>query len=234
MKTTKNYDKFNLLDFNREMSESHIKKIKESIDKYGYVMSNPIIVDKEYNVIDGQHRFIACKELDLPIVYEVEEKGTDLIITLNTTQRRWQLSDYINYYANKYGNANYLRLKKLSERHHLQPNTILILLHGTSGENVAKQVKKGNLKFTAEEELTVNSNLNACKQVAENLKIKLSVRFIESLLQLSRMSNFKWLTMINKSLKYPTLAYNCITRDDYLTMLRYIYNYQARSSASKI
>jgi hypothetical protein len=234
MKQSSDYKKFNLLDYNRQTSEHQVKKLKESIEKYGYIASNPIIVDRHYNIIDGQHRFIACKELGLPIIYEIADEGNDIIITLNTTQRKWNLSDYVNYYSYRFGNINYIRLKQLAEKYNLKPNTILILLNGYSASTKDKEVKNGSLKFTKDEELTVNNNLSAIKKIAENLKQRVSVRFIEGLLQLSRMSNFNWLVMLEKSQKFPTLAYNCITRNDYIEMLKGIYNYKTKSASCKI
>ena len=107
---------------------------------------------------------------------------------------------------------------------------MLILLNGYSGDNIGRIIKNGELKFAHEEEVIVENNLRLSSSIAKNIKHRLSVRFLEALQQISRLANFKWKIMLDKSNKYPTLAYNCITRDDYMTMLKNIYNYQAREN----
>ena len=41
---------------NRDISENHVERLKDLIRDKGYIYAFPIIVDKEGNIIDGQHR----------------------------------------------------------------------------------------------------------------------------------------------------------------------------------
>ena len=65
-----NYDEFRTLNANRNVSENHVKQIKAAIETVGNLTEVvPIIVNENKEIIDGQHRFEACKELGLPIFY---------------------------------------------------------------------------------------------------------------------------------------------------------------------
>jgi uncharacterized protein YutD len=73
---------------------------------------NPIMVNENLEIIDGQHRFTASKELGLPIYYIVEQGGRlEDVQVLNTNTKNWTLSDYIDSYCNL-GNENYLKIKE--------------------------------------------------------------------------------------------------------------------------
>lgn len=234
MSQTKEYNKFNLLDYNRNLNSKQINKLKDSITKHGYLNSNPIIVDQKMNIIDGQHRFTACKEMGLPIIYEIVDNSNEMIIDLNTTQKKWSLDDYVNYYATRYNNKNYLRLQRICKKTNLRPNTVMTILKGSTSGDIAKEVKFGNLRIKEEDEIRISSTLETIINIANSLRIKLTTRYIEAILQLSRFDNFKWKKMIEQSDKYPTLAYNCITREDYIEMLKRIYNYQSKTIRTKI
>lgn len=51
---TKDYNKFTKFSYNRPVDENRVDKIKETIKKNGYLV--PILADKNYFIIDGQHR----------------------------------------------------------------------------------------------------------------------------------------------------------------------------------
>ena len=85
---------------NRDIARPQVDRLKKLIQKYGYIESYPIIVDPDGLIIDGQHRYLACKELSIepPIVVE---KSFDLTPILNSSQMRWSTKDYVKYYAAK-------------------------------------------------------------------------------------------------------------------------------------
>lgn len=84
-----------------------------SIDKHGFIM-NPIIVNENFEVIDGQTRLAACKELGVPAYYIVVPKiGIDECMVLNANSKTWTIFDYIVSYAEQ-GNENYKRILQLA------------------------------------------------------------------------------------------------------------------------
>lgn len=118
---TNDYSKFKILKGNRQISWAKTQRLVKSIELIGYIKSHPILVDKKLTIIDGQHRFAACKQLGLPVLYEVHDNTEnigDVLIALNANQQSWQLSDYIHYYASK-GIEFYTECLAFEDRHKL-------------------------------------------------------------------------------------------------------------------
>lgn len=68
---TRDYSIFKKLPGNREVSIE--SGLIDSMQSNGYLKQYPILVDSEMRIIDGQHRLIAAKELNLPVSYELVE-----------------------------------------------------------------------------------------------------------------------------------------------------------------
>jgi len=78
-------DKMEVIEIQRKPSPHHIRRLQESMRKIGFVV--PLIaIEKEkgekYVVIDGQHRYLAAKEMGidaLPIIVVPEKYAYDLM-----------------------------------------------------------------------------------------------------------------------------------------------------------
>jgi len=66
---TKEYDMFNFLESNREINSSTVKKLVKSIKDKG--LQVPIVVNDDRDIVDGQHRFIALRQLGYAVPYIV-------------------------------------------------------------------------------------------------------------------------------------------------------------------
>ena len=112
---TDDYDIFKKLDGNRDAS--NVKAILKSIENVGCVLS-PILVNENFEVIDGQHRLEAFKEKKLPVKFMVQ-KGIGLreCQAINTGMQNWQAMDFVRSYA-EIGNENYIRLLDLWTEYH--------------------------------------------------------------------------------------------------------------------
>lgn len=66
---TTDYKLFKKLDGNRDVKKTNA--LVKSIREFDLTMYSPIIVSVDFRIIDGQHRFAACRELGLPIYYIV-------------------------------------------------------------------------------------------------------------------------------------------------------------------
>lgn len=112
---TNDYEKFKTLVGNRNVDLQRIKKIEESIKNVGYI-NNPIIVNENYEVIDGQGRLEALKKLDMPVQYVIQEGiGVKECISMNINQTNWKHIDYIKSYADV-GNKSYQYLYDLCKK----------------------------------------------------------------------------------------------------------------------
>ena len=147
IKRTNNYFMFKRLEGNRIVDQKKVNKIKKSINEVGYI-SNPIIVNENMEVIDGQHRLEALKQLGKPVEYIVQ-KNLDIkeVLFMNINQEKWNMMDYINSYA-ELGNESYKRLLDLIELYPLYNlNTIGRALKGINKIG-NKQLQKGGLEVS--------------------------------------------------------------------------------------
>ena len=149
VKTTKNLDQFVIADWNRAIKPQRVNGIKKSILEYGYI-PNPIIVNERKEVIDGQGRLVACKELGLPIYYmQVKGIGGQECIAMNCYQKQWTGRDYIEFYATL-GNSNYVRLKKLLDAYKLREKIVVYCADSSSGGSLVPKIKEGKFVLTNE------------------------------------------------------------------------------------
>lgn len=103
---------FKTLEGNRNINLLHVERLVKSIEENGF-LKMPIIVNKNYEVIDGQHRLEAAKK-SKSIIYYIIEKNYDLstAIILNANASNWSLLDYVKSYCDL-GVKDYLLLYNL-------------------------------------------------------------------------------------------------------------------------
>lgn len=112
---TKDYSKFKFLNGNRELNNHKLNSLIFAIQTRDKLYINPMIVDKNFRVLDGQHRLRAAEKLNKEIYYIVDEFAEDSdMITLNKERSNWKPIDYIKFYANS-GNENYIKFLELCD-----------------------------------------------------------------------------------------------------------------------
>lgn len=145
---TYHYDLFKRLVGNRAISDGRVAKIKESIATVGYV-SSPIICNEKMEVIDGQGRLQALKDLGLPVDYIcVEGLTIKECIALNINQTNWKIMDFVESYASV-GNNSYKRLLELTRRYpdfSIRPIGFACI----GSVNCEKSIKNGTFCLTQE------------------------------------------------------------------------------------
>lgn len=145
-----NYELFETLKGNRGVTDSRTEKIKRSIGKVGYIMS-PIIVNEKYEIIDGQGRLSALKDLGLPVDYIIVPNiGLEECQQMNINQSNWTLIDFIKSYADG-GNPSYEYLFKLYCKYkRLGITVVYSAVSGLAAMDSAK-VKSGAFSCTEED-----------------------------------------------------------------------------------
>lgn len=106
--TTKEYGRFTSLEGNRTISRSHVNELKRLIQKNGNLTDKfPIKVNPNGDILDGQHRVQALKELNLPVTYEVvRDADIETVRAINLGNRNWTWKDMAESHYNL-GNEEY-------------------------------------------------------------------------------------------------------------------------------
>ena len=105
---------FKFYNNNRNINKTHVKYLKNSIAEHGQFASICVRkVGKYYFISDGQHRFMACVELDIPVKYIEDDIYTqDSVLHMNTKQSNWRTEDYVHRYAME-GDTTYISLEQM-------------------------------------------------------------------------------------------------------------------------
>lgn len=179
---TKDYSIFRRLVGNRDIPESRISKIVESIQTIGWV-HNPIIVNERMEVIDGQGRLTALQRLKMPVEYIVAEgAGNKECIYMNMNMVNWKLPDFIKSYAEQ-GNENYQRLLGLMEKYANGNLDIISTAVYRVSKSKHRDIKQGILQLTEEQAKAAIPRLEYIKPLLERIDEKKLPGSIVTLMQ---------------------------------------------------
>jgi hypothetical protein len=151
------YNKINHLPFNRKFSVR--TDLMQKMNTYGFTcpifLIETSLIDgkKKKWLVDGQHRAVTAAFLNIPfaaIVLDIDFKSIEEIVhyvsSLNSAQKPWSISNYVESY-NFLGYKEYNTLLKVTSSSNYSVETIATLLSGfrRMGYN-AKALKDGKFK----------------------------------------------------------------------------------------
>lgn len=111
---TNNYSIFKRLQGNRKLNMIHVKRLEESMKKNG-MLEVDIIVNKNWEVIDGQNRLEAAKNTFSPVYFKIKpDYGLREAQILNENVKAWRKVDYMDSYC-EMGSPEYIEFKKFME-----------------------------------------------------------------------------------------------------------------------
>lgn len=104
---TKDYSVFKTPNYQRELNKHYVKKLKKSLSETGQI--EQVTVDQQGNIIDGQHRVEALKQLGLPVWYCINhalnsnDNSSTACKDANNVSNKWGIMSYVNW-AKRNGN----------------------------------------------------------------------------------------------------------------------------------
>lgn len=222
-----------LTQANRDLKRGQVDRLKKLIEKNGYCNSMPIIVDEDGLIMDGQHRYVACKELGIepPIVVE---KNFDIVPVLNSTQLSWTLRDFVKFYAEK-GYEDYVILQNICKEKNLSPMVVHAIITGKSSARTGMShytakmnvLKTGTFKLPSTDAkalVKLDRKINLIIGIITQLGLPRTERLVLAITRLSQDPNFVFSTMENKIQYQRARIYRCTTIAEYEQMLANIYN----------
>ncbi|MFI5220480.1 MAG: ParB N-terminal domain-containing protein [Bacteroidia bacterium] len=224
---TTDYKLFRCIEVNRPVNPKHVEKLKKEILKRNMLHLNPIIVDPSHNIIDGQHRLQAAKELKLPIYYLVDSQvSEDDISILNSNKSNWSAKNYIEYYAKK-GVEAYITIKKLIEEFPKISYPVSMELLNNS-EYAKSEFREG--KFIAKDYDFARSLLLKASDF-DFYEWRFEQRFLRALKQCVETGEYVHEKMIAQMKRESGMMRlkKCYFHDDYILMLEDIYNFKQQT-----
>ena len=95
---TRDYSMFKKVRGNRPVDQAHVQQLKKLIaDKD---LMDPIRVNANIEVVDGQHTLQARKELGLPVPYIIINSDDPLdVARLNQGRKNWSLDHFLGHHC---------------------------------------------------------------------------------------------------------------------------------------
>lgn len=232
-----------LSENNRDIFRNHVDRLKELIQEKGYIKGLPILVNEKGEIIDGQHRYMACKELGIaPEI--VVGPDIDLIPLINSTQLKWRIVDYVKYYASK-GYPDFILLQQLCEKHAITPSMFMnIMLNKAPSRNGLMRktssaeghpLKTGTFKFPDMSDkgiAKIERKIKAILDLVATLELPKTDKLLIAICRLTLDPNFRFDKMHAKVKYLKSRVYRCATINEYVNMLTGIYNYKNTNKIS--
>lgn len=230
IKTSFDYSRFKFYPSNRE--PNHWRKLYNSIKENDLTKYVPIVVqnvDGFLYIVDGQGRFLACKELGIPIYYIEStngEIGDKDIATMNTNQTSWRLIDYLEYYKSK-GLIDYVRFYSIyKELGDFNINHMLKSL-GKLDSGSYRKFRDGELNYDKDDMIHHRKVFNAIQSFLDNgLNFRITSVFVGALSVVLKCVSLNELIQQHK--KYPSLLTKQVDKNGYIEMLESLLNYRKR------
>lgn len=235
------HDLFKFMDNNREVDHRNVGKIRESIEQYGF-LNQPILVSKDFQIIDGQHRYLAWKSIDNrkrpEIKFMIETSDTELeqlCRVTNVISKPWKDIDFVRFYAksNMENSSDYqsiLNVLAYCDEKKIKITVMFVvnLLAKTDNSEMVKAVREGNFRCKNSEEKakqTIDKMLSF-KQVLESKELSKPVfnhktfrRALIAALNTKGLDEARLLQKINL-----TPFTRCATVNEYLSEMEIRYN----------
>ncbi len=239
MPSTTNYAMFKHTTSNREdgIKEEWVQNLMRSISKRNLLHVKPIVVSKEFLIVDGQHRLEAAKRLKLPIYYLIDEdfEFQDIpILNARGTNNSWTNSDQLHFYVNE-GYEEYEKFDEFIKQNKITINLAIYLLFGESRYHF-KTFDEGDMKMPSIcETYKRQIILNDIKNIKEELKTRYigdksfinSVVFFKALIGfLKEVDREIFKNKIKLKMEWLRVASSINT---YRSMFKEIYNYRNKN-----
>ena len=200
------------------------------------------MLNEKGEIIDGQNRFCALKQLGKPIWYYVV-RGLDIydVAFLNSYGRNWGHKEYVEMYS-LLGFDAYRKIETFYERYKdLGLYNCLIILSlkqsAQTGSETLDHVKRaaGNVEYLKtgrfkivdieKSEYIASCILKYKKFHLVGSPVFRHQPFVVTMLKLLNENKFDNDEMVKKATKFPQLFHRCINSKGYTEMLDFLYNY---------
>ncbi len=219
---------FKTLDGNRDVIQSHLKRLSLSMKENK--LFSPIIVNENFEVIDGQHRLMSAKANNQSIEFIiVNGYGLKEVQILNANSKNWSSDDYMNGYCDL-DKKDYITYREFKNKYGFGHSECQALLSNITSANLQPIFNNGKFKINdyrkavdmAEKILMISEFYSGYKRRS----------FVFALMSLFENSNFMFTQFLQKIKIQPTALVDCTTTTSYLLLIEEIYNYRSRNKVN--
>lgn len=240
--TTEDYSIFKKQVGNRELKRvEDLKKTIKYINGSEYPFYSPIIVNDDFEVIDGQHRLQICIELQTKVEFIVRG-GLNILDTLdmNRVANAWDLEEIVTNGINM-EIPLYLKAQEFAQKTGITPVMVL-------GIYDPKLVNRGNalkMRYNPniniyEFEKVVNRRIKNASEIIKELKpnkdkqSKVSHTVLGAIITLIETADYKQETFLKQLKKYRHMILISNSKKHMLEQFENVYNFNRRGRNLRI
>ena len=232
IRETSNYDQFELLDFNRDVSKT--AALEKSMSTYGWIDAYPMHVVKngsgKLKIKGGHHRFHVARKLGIPVKYVVTADMGESVHELERATRNWSVMDYVTSFA-RVGNEHYMKLLAFHEATGMPIMCCGSLVAGESASsgNQNAKIKDGTYKIGDQTHaIDVAKMVIGCDRLGVSFAKKTA--FVAAASAVCRVSEFSIATYLKRVEKNLAMMINQPNRDAHLALIEQVYNYGSKTN----
>lgn len=230
---TTNYDIFTLDRLNRAIRQDKLDRLYDAVKEKNLLHLFPIIVNRSFAVMDGQHRLRVAQTLGVPIYYIVSSQmGITDAARANLNVSNWKNTDYLEHWC-KVGLPDYITFRDFLAANQFMTITTAINLfaHGSPDFHT----KRDGMSMTA----IFNSGQFQASNITHAIKVAGAVRdfskwvpfwksssFIHALGTLIENPDYDHRRMMEKMEYLSVRLVKCASLDDYLKVFEDIFNHK--------
>jgi hypothetical protein len=215
---------FKLHPSNRPINDLHVKSLIKSM-KENYLFTL-ITVNDKYEICDGQHRYEAIKQLNLPLNFVIiPGYGESEMRRLNSNTSNWSNDDYLKCFVNQ-GNEDYIKYQDFKQAYKLNHSDSQKILKWRHQRSYTAPFRNGEFKIYDYDK--------ACDFMDKLLMIKpyyagyKRTHFIHAMMTLSNNKLFNFDEFLLKLKLQPTSLVDCIRTEAYIELIERIYNFKRK------
>lgn len=228
---TNDYSMFKHMVGNRNINKLHLKRLTESMsEKYIEV---PIIVNSYNQIIDGQHRFEAARELGKDVYYiKVRNLNLDDVHRLNTNSKNWTAEEYMQGYC-ELGLEDYIKYRDFKRKYGFGHNETNAILTNRSRMSGSKNTDFNDGKFKIKDYDLAVKNAEKIRMVGEYYEGYKRRSFVYAMLELFENPDYNHVEFLSKLSFQSVKLQDCTDIKGYLILIEDIYNFK-RSKNNKV
>lgn len=221
---TDQYSWFNFDNRNRPINEDRVEHFIKEFNRGNYFMHEfPAIVNDNWTVLDGQHRYVACTRTGMPFMFRLSNTLTMENVVDVQARAAWSTDDYIHSFV-KQGNQNYIILSRFMARYKMTASVAVKLLNGPGTSLHECGFYKGTYKVKHEE-----TGHRVAKIILDVLsmtpKIKMATSFAKAMVKLVAHKEYNHKRMLSQLAKYPGLLMRQVNVNAQIENFEEVYNY---------
>lgn len=220
-----NYNDFKFMGNNRDQYTDQVQRLKRAIEEFGNItQAQPVLVNERMEIVDGQHRFLACKELGLPVFYLVGQGlGINEARSMNILHKSWSVDDFAKSYADG-GDQNYARYLRLREDYGFSHSVTLTYVNAGAPHGEYKLFREGNYVLSDEMAEAARARLNMLESLSDLVPMVKQREFAMAFMYASNREGYEHKRMMSKIEGNQGMLVRLSRIADYQRLLEEIYN----------